>query len=128
MTRALLLVMMAGCALLAEELFIPGLRCLYFCQPDNVLDGVHRAMSMVVVLALSGMWGALCARLTRGHAIYLPLLSILLAGAAILGLLSPSSRVFGAIGGMAAAGFSMVRWNLLGSAGRGQSEGNDGAS
>ena len=38
------------------------------------------ALSPFVVLATSEAWGAFWARLTRGHAVYLPLVSMLLAG------------------------------------------------
>jgi hypothetical protein len=53
-----------------------------------------------------------------------------LAGAALLAITPPSPRVFGAIGGVAATGFSIVRWDLLGSglssgAGSGDAEGDE---
>ncbi len=114
MRSATVVLLMLGLAWFAVELFEPGLRCLYFCQPESALDGARRGASIVAIGLLSGSWGAFYAALTRKHAIYLPLLSVLVASAVLLALLTPSPRVFGVIGGVAATGFSFVRWDLLG--------------
>ncbi|MFM2124713.1 MAG: hypothetical protein RL328_1164 [Acidobacteriota bacterium] len=130
MRGAILVLVMAAVGWFAVDLFEPGLRCLYFCSPGDASDVARRVGSVGVVLATSGAWGAFWARLTRGHAVYLPLVSMLLAGAALLAITPPSPRVFGAIGGVAATGFSIVRWDLLGSglssgAGSGDAEGDE---
>lgn len=130
MRNATVVLLMLGLAWFAVELFEPGLRCLYFCQPESTFDGARRGASILVIGFLSGAWGAFYAALMRKHSIYIPLLSALLASAALLALLTPSPRVFGVIGGVAATGFSLVRWDLLGfglagSASSGHGEGRD---
>lgn len=112
-TRAVLCGLMVLAAVYAVDIFEPGLRCLYYCEPYSLLDGARRGVGILMIVGLSAAWGALCAEFTRNRAIYVPLVSILLATAGLMALLTSSPRVFGVIGGVAATAFWLVRWGDL---------------